>query len=205
MRQLDLIAYAADFISLLLEDPESIGINKIVLFGSVARGDFDSESDIDIFVDIEGSQDFIDRRLKLFEASEMHKLWELRGVRNRISLKKGALQKSPLRRSIISNGIILYGKYKEIPEKMRHLLLIKMSFKKLSRKESISLWREIYGYEQKINSKTYISKGLIEKLNGKRIEKNVIIIPIEKRNEFLTFLNKSKIDYTISEIWSDEF
>ncbi|MFH1631283.1 MAG: nucleotidyltransferase domain-containing protein [Candidatus Aenigmatarchaeota archaeon] len=205
MKQNELISYALDFVSLLVEDSRSDKINKIILFGSVARGDFDHESDIDLFIDITENADFVEKRLALFESSEMNRLWRLKGINNKISIKKGKLLKSSLKRSIISNGIILYGKYKEVPEKLQHWLLIKMNFDKLSRKISISLWRKLYGYEQKVNEKRYISKGLIEKNGGKRLEKNIIIIPIEKRKKFLEFITKNKINHTISEIWSDEF
>jgi len=204
MKQQKIIGYASEFVSILLDDEKSDTIERIILFGSVARGDFDEESDVDIFIDTkEKDVKFIEERLRLFEQSDMSRLWALRGIRNKISLKIGELSKSPLKRSIISNGIILYGKYMEIPEKLKHCLLIKMNFKKNSREKNVSLWRKIYGYKQKINKKSYISKGIVENLGGKRIEKNIIIIPIEKRKQFLDFLHQNKIDYEISEMWGE--
>ncbi len=53
MNRYELIAYAMDFCSFLLKSEMANEIKKIILFGSVARGDFDSESDIDIFIDTE--------------------------------------------------------------------------------------------------------------------------------------------------------
>ena len=48
----DLISYASNFVSFLLKYEISNEINKIILFGSVATGSFDKESDIDLFIDI---------------------------------------------------------------------------------------------------------------------------------------------------------
>ena len=45
----ELIAYAMDFSSYLLSKVSDI--DKIILHGSVARGDFDEDSDIDLFID----------------------------------------------------------------------------------------------------------------------------------------------------------
>ena len=52
MRKDDLISYTQDFISLLFQNLDSGLIRSIVLFGSVSRGDFDKESDIDLFIDL---------------------------------------------------------------------------------------------------------------------------------------------------------
>ena len=51
MERENLISYAANFVSFLLDEKIAKHINRIVLFGSVARGNFDKESDIDVFID----------------------------------------------------------------------------------------------------------------------------------------------------------
>ena len=50
MKQETLVAYSMSAGSYLVENVP--GIRNIILFGSVARGKFDKESDIDIFVDV---------------------------------------------------------------------------------------------------------------------------------------------------------
>ena len=52
MKQTNLIAYAAHFVSFVLDHGVLQKINRIILFGSVARDIFDEESDIDIFIDV---------------------------------------------------------------------------------------------------------------------------------------------------------
>lgn len=199
-----LISYSESFVSFLLDSRISKKIDRIILFGSVARGDFDRESDIDIFVDTDKDigRD-IERVLNLFKESETYKKWRLRGVKNEISLKTGKLEKWSLRRDVLSNGIILYGKYKEIPQDARYYLMIKLNFRRMNRKEKVRLWRKLYGYTQKVGPKTYNIRGLIDELGGQKLEKSVVVVPMEKRSEIIRFLNTNKVKYTVNEIWSD--
>jgi len=49
----NLISYSIDFVSFLIQKTKSREkIKNIILFGSVARGEADRESDIDLFIDI---------------------------------------------------------------------------------------------------------------------------------------------------------
>jgi len=49
MKNNELVSYAMDFASYLALKVD--GIDRIVLYGSVVRGDFDENSDVDLFVD----------------------------------------------------------------------------------------------------------------------------------------------------------
>ena len=81
----ELIAYAVDFSSYLLSKSESV--EMIILFGSVARGDFDDESDIDIFVDIdEKKEKSIKAILDDYYKTKKYNEWKLKGIDNDISL-----------------------------------------------------------------------------------------------------------------------
>ena len=207
MKRNNLIAYGASFASFLIDSELAEKIDKIILFGSVARGDFDEESDIDIFVDVKKyekpTEEKIRKRLELFEKSEINKKWEMKGIKNPLSLKIGELEKWKTKRSMISDGIILYGKYKEMPEKIKYYSMIKINFEKIPRNKQVSIWRKMYGYSQKVGKRIYVSKGLIEKYGGKKLEKGIFIVPAENKKIILEFLKKHKINYTINEIWSD--
>ncbi len=48
-----MIGYAQSFVSFLLDSYVGGKVRKIILFGSVARGDFSTESDIDLFVEVD--------------------------------------------------------------------------------------------------------------------------------------------------------
>ena len=147
----DLISYASNFVSFLLKYEISNEINKIILFGSVATGSFDKESDIDLFIDIkEKNKNKIMKLLDLYYKSEDCEKYKLLDIKNDISLKIGNLDKwSNIKRSIISNGILLYGKYKDIPENLKQYTLFNIDSRKLDRNKKVKLWRLLYGYTQK--------------------------------------------------------
>lgn len=200
----ELVSYALAFASFLLQSDVAKKIDRIILFGSVSRGDFNKESDIDIFVDsLEDIEKDVYKELYLFLKSEVQKRWELKGLKHEISLKIGKLDEwTPLKRSIVSNGIILYGKFKEAPDKMEHYNFFEISFDNFKRKKKIMLWRKLYGYRQKVNGKEYKKEGLVYLWNAKRLEKG-LIVPAGKSKEANDFLHKEKINYTIREVWSD--
>lgn len=203
MKRENLISYSTNFVSFLLDEKIAKDIDRIILFGSVARGDFDEQSDIDIFIDTKKDiEKEVLSTLFLFRKSEINKKWTLRGVKNEISVKVGELTKWGLRRDIITDGIILYGKFKDVPENVEYYLLIAPSFKKFKKSQQVSLWRKLYGYRQKVGRKIYTTIGIIEKAGGRRIN-SCILVPVKNKGEVLDFLNRGKIPYTVSEIWSD--
>lgn len=206
MNRESLIGYSMNFASFLIDNMVGKHIKKIILFGSVARGDFTKESDIDIFIDTDKENEKeIGKQLKLFTQSKANEIWKLKGVENEISIKVGDLNKWSLKRSIVSSGILLYGKYKEVPENVKYYVIISMSLEKLNYASQMSLWRRLYGYKQKIGRKTYETKGLLNKLEGKKIGKAVILVPSQAKIEIIDFLNKNKVKYTINDLWSDNF
>ena len=205
MKQNNLIAYAASFVSFLIDTMKTKSIERIMLFGSVARDDFDEESDIDLFIDTkENIEQEVERVHKLFMMSQVRKTWELKGLKHELSLKVGSLNEWRLKRSIISDGILLYGKMREMPENAEYYLLFQPSFQGLPRNRQLRIWRKLYGYQQKVGKKVYKSKSLIESLNGKRIESS-ILIPAQREKEILEFLRKHRVRYTLHELWSDSF
>lgn len=203
MKKEELIAYVMNFASSIIKEKIGKDIDRIILFGSVARGDFDKESDIDVF--IEGEKDIereIENLLSIFMKSEIQKKWELKGLKNEISLKIGKLDEWELKRSIISDGILLYGKFEEFPDKMKQYVLFELKFDKFNRNKKVALWRRLYGYKQKVGNKVYLANGLVSKIGGKKISGGIIISG-NKTKEILDFLNKEKIKYNIRDIWTD--
>ena len=205
MKKENLIAYAMSFISYLFDKDISKKVNRVILFGSVARGNFDEQSDIDLFIDSDDhiSEEF-EKILSFFEKTETHRKWELKGLKQKVSLKVGNLDEwKSLKRSIISDGILLYGKFEQTPEETKQYSLFELKFDKISRNKKVALWRRLYGHNQKVNKKIYSTKGKVYEFGGKRVDKG-IVVPAKKVIEAIDFLNKEKIKYTIRDIWSDE-
>lgn len=201
-----LIAYGMHFASFIVEN--GIKVRRLLLFGSVASGEFDKESDVDIFVDTDKREaNNVTSLLRSFEKTFGEK-WKLKGIGNRISVTVGDLNSKEwedLRRTVQSYGIVLYSKYNEPPKNIQPYLLFKLNFKKMSRSSKVSLWRKLYGYTQKVGKKSYKSRGLLESLGGVRIEKGVIIIPAAHSSDLKGFLRKNKVSYSLVEMWSDQF
>ena len=196
-----LIAYATNFVSFLIE--KNLALERAILFGSVVTGEFDKESDIDIFLETKEKEDNIQKLLLQFEKTQGEN-WKLKGIENLLSLKTGNLKKWPhLKRSIQSNSILLYGPYKEVPEKIKSYSLLILNFNALKRSQKINIWRKLYGYKQKVKNKKYMTPGLVTQINGKKLERSVIAIPSNKSKECKDFLHKHKIKYKLIEIWTD--
>ena len=206
------MAYVYDFLRIMFEEREFTNkVKKIILFGSVARDNFDKESDIDIFIDIKNKKDtkITNKKLKdilnKFEI-ETKDTWELRGIKLPIKCIVGSLEDKTweeLKKELSANGIILYGKYEFMPKETKHYVLIKYSLAKLSRKDKMKIIRKLFGYETKKGSKVYKQKGLLEDFNGKKLSENLIAIPVENSLQSQEILNSFKITPRIIESWID--
>lgn len=196
MNKNDLASYAVSFVSLLVK---RLDVDKVILFGSVARGDFDGESDIDLFVETSHPRKEVIGVLELFEKSEDNRKYRLEGIKNNISLKVGSLAKWGIRGSVLSEGISLYGPYQEMPGGLHHHALFVVSSPSKERKDQIKLWRELYGYVQKVGDKRYVKEGLIKDLSGKKLTRGVFLVPFEKSNKIIGLLKEYKVIYQVYE------
>ena len=204
----DVYAYIFDFLSFVFENKELFdSIKKVILFGSVASGEFDKNSDIDIFFDVKGDKTKIESELnntlKSFEIKS-EKTWKLKNISLPIKNIVGDIGEekwAELKEEMISNGILLYGKFESMPKKMDHYMLINYSLKDVIRKKKMKLIRKLYGYELKKEKKMYKQKGLLQKLSGYRLGTNTIMIPAQELKTFKEFFKSFKINLNIREIW----
>src|SRR3989338_8087099 len=110
-----ILSYCSSFTSFLIR-LKAEKISRIILFGSVARNQFDKESDIDIFIDTKEDPESIRKILKLYEQSEDSKKFKLLGVDLPLSIHIGDLNKrTDLKRSMLGNAIVLYSEFHESP------------------------------------------------------------------------------------------
>ncbi|MEW5896256.1 MAG: nucleotidyltransferase domain-containing protein [Nanoarchaeota archaeon] len=207
MKSNNLIAYAMDFASFLIQNiDDKEKINSVLLFGSTAREDFSEESDIDIFIDTKNKEmeKVAEEILSKFQRSIKYtKYWKLLGIANEISLKTGELEKWELKESIISDGIVLYGKYLPMTKmEAKPYVIFELKIKG-NRRDKIRIWRKIYGYTQKVNEKSYESRGLVREYDGKKIGKATFIIPLEHIQRMAKYLSQNKVLYSTYKIWSN--
>jgi len=202
-----IFSYIYDFISFLFEKNLKDEIKNIILFGSVASGEFDEESDIDIFIEIwdRNKKKIIENKVKeqlnKFEEISLRK-WYPRGIKNNFSIIVGNINEwNSIKYDMVSNGILLYGKFETKLKGMNHNVIISFSLNKLKQQDKMKFIRELYGYKLKKGNKKYLRKGLIEEYNGLKISINSIIIPIEKIKKLRKFFSKYKLSPEIREVW----
>jgi predicted nucleotidyltransferase len=202
LNKFDLVSYASSFVSFVLKSGEldKSHLEDIILFGSVARGDFGSKSDIDLFVNTENEkiENILNKLLAKFYKSRVSRDYSLRGGSNKIRLSVGTLDKWRLKRSIISDGIVLYGGYKEVPKNLEHFCFFTFEpIKNVTKRNRII--RKLFGRKEAKTS------GLLEKLNMKQISERSFLVPSRNSSVIMELFKKEKVDYRIFEIWSDSF
>ncbi len=200
LKRNEFIAYAIDFSSYLLSKIEDI--DRIILHGSIARGDFDEESDVDLFIDTQKEiEKKVNKTLENYYKTNKFKEWNLKGIQNHFSIITGELDKKEwknLKRAIINTGIILYGKYKFNAEKVNYYTLF--SFENIKPdKKRIAIFRKLFGF--KIGKKEY--PGLIRKINAIKVGKGSILVPTEHVNKLKQYFQEKKVLVKLYDLWSD--
>ncbi len=208
MKNEQILSYVYDFARILAGKIDGKA-KDIILFGSVARGDFDEESDVDIFVNIsedkpEIIQKAVDSAQNEFEAYSQ-RTWNLQGISLPIKCIVGNIDSkkwSALKREIISSGISLYGKYRELPPQLKHYFIFSFSLSKLKFKNRVSVIRKIYGYSTKKGRKLYKHGGILNDTGGEKINPSVIMVPAEGYKKLFDFFRKNRVSFRIREVWT---
>lgn len=192
--------YASYFSSYLLNELNDLSnIQRIILFGSVARNEATRESDVDIFIEVKkinkGLEKDILNILDKFYRSREAAIFKLKKIDNEINLIVGKLDEWPkLKDSIESTGILLYGPYISTKVSGRKYALI--SWDKIGVNRGAFL-NKLYGY--KIGEKRY--SGVVEQFKGMKLGKSSIIVPVENREEVFKLIKKYKVNAKVIEIY----
>ena len=134
-----------------------------------------------------------------FHNSKINEIWSLKGISNPIKVEVGNLDKWKLKRSIISDGIVLYGKYKAIPKKNKGYTYFNLKpIKNIAKRNKII--RKLFGRKEN----KYSNDGIVKNLQGKKLSPSSFLIPIEKEKDILKILNKEKLDFSFFELWTDQ-
>lgn len=207
MKQEELFSYAYDFISQLLDQEEALkAVRKIILFGSVVRGDFHEDSDVDIFIDTLAApalEKIVKKEQSLFE-KRIEKTWALRGIALPLKIQVGDLNHprwEALRDQIAQYGKIVYGPYEQAPRGLRHFVLITYELGKLKQKHKMAFLRVLYGYKTSAGKKQYLQKGRLESGEGKRIGANSLLLPRDRLPEIRSILTKYRVAHTLKDVW----
>lgn len=210
MKQYELFSYVYDFTSQLLDNKIIFSsLKRIILFGSVARGDIRKESDVDLFIDLKYPKEqkeinnLIKKEINKFEARS-EKTWFLRGIDFPIKVIVGSLEQGKwedLREEILSYGTIIYGRFEEKPEKLEHKILIDYNLKKLSQRNKMAFLRKLYGYVLRKQGKEYVQKGLISEIKGEKIGAKALLVKAEDLMKIKSLLKRYLIKYGVRDVW----
>lgn len=197
-----LLAYGGDFVFFLIERGNFLKeINRIILFGSVVRDEASKDSDIDIFIDVLNNKKNIEKEVKkinseFINSKKYQDYWLLKGITNEINVIVGELNKwKDIKNSIISNGITIYGKFEDNPEKGEHKTILSWENVKPESKR-VLLSKRLFGYKK--GKKTY--EGLVKKFKGERIGKGIILVPSISSNLFLKIFREMKVTVRLKKI-----
>ena len=194
--------YFAAYLMANLENKEKENIERIILFGSVAREEATKESDVDLFIESKKNTKKFKAKIKAIEErfykSREASLFKLKNIDNKFSIKIGRLEEwKELERSIASAGIILYGHYelRKTPSGTKHFAII--YWNKIGKNRGAFL-NKLYGV--KIKEKFY--EGLLKKFSGKKLGKSCIMLPIEYKEDILKLIKEYKAEARIIEVFS---
>ncbi len=194
------MAYAYSFISHLFRDAGIGGqeIKGIYLFGSVARGDFGRDSDVDIFID-SGSKDIgkaIERSLNRFRKSGESKKFQLIGVQSELKVMHGRLEDWELKESVEKDAILLYSP-SSAGTGMRAFFIIAIEpVKDIAKRNRVI--RKLAGRQEK----QYHGSGLVRELGGEAVDSRVFLVPAEKSQKMLQVLSKENVRYSLRKMWA---
>lgn len=192
---------AAAFILRQLSAPDFNHIERVILFGSVARGASTNESDIDLFFEVRGKAS---ERVKLkktikevaetFSTSNEGLSFRLKGTANPLAVLVGQLKDWPdLEKNIAKGSILLYGQHFQPLQGEPQLLIW---WKAPATKKRGAFLNALYGV--KIKNKRYT--GLLEKFGCGKVGKSATIVPMRHKLQIEALLQKYKVPYKVIEI-----
>ena len=174
-------------------------VKAIILYGSLARGEFTSRSDVDLFIlttEYKTQKEIHDKVIEL--ESEIGRNIQPT-IRTLVELQKtdtGLLQ------NIFQEGKILYLREpSDIPSaillQQKPYLIYSFQISSLLQKEKVRFNRKLY--EQ--TRKEYKYKGLLQEISGQKLSAGCVMIPYEQKEKIERFFKKFKVKFEQLKVW----
>ena len=160
-------------------------VKVIMLYGSFARGEYTSRSDIDIFVIISKNvkEQIEEKVIELENIVNKRIQPTIRTEKQIKSMDSGLLQ------NIFQEGKILFLR--------EYFDIYKFDISNLKQNKKAEFNRELYGYKDK----KYSYEGLIHKAKGTRLSSGSIIVPFGSKKRIEKFFIKSRIKFEEINVW----
>jgi predicted nucleotidyltransferase len=174
-------------------------VKAVILYGSLARGEFTSRSDVDLFILTTEDKTQTEIQDKVIELeSEIGRNIQPT-IRTIVELQKtdtGLLQ------NIFQEGKILYLREpSDIPSaillQQKPYLIYSFQISSLLQKEKARFNRQLY--EQ--TRKEYKYKGLLQEIGGQRLSAGCVMIPYEQKEKIEKFFKKFKVKFEQLKVW----
>ena len=174
-------------------------VRTVILYGSFARGEYTSRSDIDLFIlttEEKTQKEIQDAVIRLETEIGRNIQPTIRTIDELQKTDTGLLQ------NIFQEGKILYLKEStEIPSalllKQKPCLIYSFQISNLSQKEKAKFNR--YFYEQR--RKGYNYKGLLQEIGGERLSAGCVIVPYIQKEKIEKFFKKFKVKFEQLKVW----
>ncbi|MBL7131510.1 MAG: nucleotidyltransferase domain-containing protein [Candidatus Omnitrophica bacterium] len=174
-------------------------VKAVILYGSLARGEFTSRSDIDLFIlttDDKTQKEVEDKVIELESAIGRNIQPTIRTVAELQKTDTGLLQ------NIFQEGKVLYLKEpSDIPSaillQQKPFLIYSFQISSLPQKDKAKFNRQLY--EQ--TRKGYKYKGLLQEIGGQKLSAGCIMVPHMQKETIEKFFKKFKVKFEQLKVW----
>lgn len=174
-------------------------VRAIILYGSFARNEGTSRSDIDLFVIMSKKNSFKEAQDKIISIETEIR----RNIQPTIrTLKELEKTDSGLLQNIFQEGKILYLKEPtDIPSSMllgqKPQLIYTFQIGNLNQNEKAKFNNEFYGRKKG----KYSYRGILEELGGKKLAAGCIFVPHSEKQKIEKFFRKFKVHFNQLKVW----
>ncbi len=174
-------------------------LKLVILYGSYARGENTSRSDIDLFIlttKIKTQEEVQDKVIGLESEVGRNIQPTIRTISELQKTDSGLLQ------NIFKEGKVLYLREPaEIPSALllqqKPYIIYSFRISKLSQRDKVRFNRSLY--EQK--RKGYEYKGLLNELGGKKLSSGCVMIPNNQKEKIEKFFKKLNVKFDQLKVW----
>jgi len=174
-------------------------VKAVILYGSLARGEFTSRSDIDLFIlttDNKTQKEVQDKVIELESEIGRNIQPTIRTVAELQKTDTGLLQ------NIFQEGKILYLREpSDIPSALllqqKPYLIYSFQISSLKQKDKARFNRQLY--EQ--TRKGYRYKGLLQEIGGQKLSSGCVMISYEQRERIERLFKKFRVKFDQLKVW----
>ncbi len=202
-----------EFKNIVFELAKSISdfdsIKALVIFGSVAKGEADKRSDVDLLVIFNTMKKRFKDENRIFALSqEIGRKYD-KSVQMIFSNRNFDKLDRKFIETILKEGIVLYGNLPSLKAgrlMLEPYLIFNFELAKMEKKHRNKLDRALFGYKtkKKYKSKLYksSSEGLAKEYNCIKLGPSSLIIPFRNSTIFEKLFKGFDIKYTKTSIWT---